>query len=138
MPILLGSVNPPLGFRNIQAADLTDWKPGSSSPHFDQLLQDIAGIVGAKPYQPAPPGKLTPPIRPVRMNRNKFLIGAMVALVLAIIVVLALLSSQGSRVPKTTPGITVGEKVRPVPKDAPREGKTAEPKPSQPEGLKLR
>ena len=31
VPVFLESVKAPLGFRGIQAADLTDWKPGSSS-----------------------------------------------------------------------------------------------------------
>jgi hypothetical protein len=35
VPLLLDPVKPPLGFRGIQAADLTDWKPGQSSPSFD-------------------------------------------------------------------------------------------------------
>ena len=40
VPVLLDPVKPPLGFRGIQAADLTDWKPGQYSPYFDQLIQD--------------------------------------------------------------------------------------------------
>jgi hypothetical protein len=44
-PVLLDSVKPPLGFRGINAADLTDWKPGYSSPRSDLLIQDIARLV---------------------------------------------------------------------------------------------
>lgn len=61
MPILLDPVDPPLGFGSIQAADLTDWKPGYSSPRFDQLTRDIAGVVGGKPRQPPPEEELAPP-----------------------------------------------------------------------------
>ena len=49
VPVPLDSVEPPLGFSGIQADDLTEWKPGYSSPHFDQLIQDIAGVLEAKP-----------------------------------------------------------------------------------------
>jgi len=53
VPVLLEPVRPPLGFRGIQAADLTEWKRGCSSPYFDQLIQDIAGVVGDKPHRPS-------------------------------------------------------------------------------------
>ena len=46
IPVLLDSVEPPLGFRRIHAADLTNWKPRSSSSSFDQLIQVIASVVG--------------------------------------------------------------------------------------------
>ena len=65
IPIFLDSVEPPLGFRGIQAADLTDWRPGSSSYSFDQLIQDIAAVVGGKPHRPTPEGELTPRTQPV-------------------------------------------------------------------------
>ncbi len=60
VPVLLDSVRPPLGFRGIQAADLTAWKRGSSSSLYDQLIQDIAAVVGSKQYQLTPEGQLTP------------------------------------------------------------------------------
>ena len=69
VPVLLDSVKPPLGFRGIQAADLTNWKPGASSPQFDQLIQDIAGVVGGKPHQPAPKELVTPRTEPVATPR---------------------------------------------------------------------
>ena len=46
IPVLLDSLEPPLGFRRIHAADLTNWKPRSSSSSFDQLIQVIASVVG--------------------------------------------------------------------------------------------
>ena len=71
VPVFLDPVRPPLGFRGIQAADLTEWKPGYSSPHFDQLIQDISGVVGGKPPAAAPEQELTlrpqpaAPLRPI-------------------------------------------------------------------------
>src|SRR5262245_36399631 len=41
VPVLLDAVEPPIGFRSIQAGDLVGWTPGRPSPRFDQLIQDI-------------------------------------------------------------------------------------------------
>jgi hypothetical protein len=49
IPILLDSVQPPIGFRSIQAADLTDWQPGCNSPCFEQLLYDLNSVLGTIP-----------------------------------------------------------------------------------------
>jgi len=46
VPVLLDSVQPPIGFRSIQAADLTDWEPGRPSSHFSQLVDDINVVLG--------------------------------------------------------------------------------------------
>lgn len=35
VPVLLDSVEPPIGFRSIQAADLTTWRPELPSPRFE-------------------------------------------------------------------------------------------------------
>ena len=100
VPVRLDAVDPPFGFTSIQAADLTDWKPGDSSSHFDQLIQDMAGVVGGKPHRPTPEEELTARTQPVAIpgavptepgkKRNNFLIGAIIALVLAIVAGLAL------------------------------------------------
>jgi formylglycine-generating enzyme required for sulfatase activity len=67
VPVLFEAVQPPFGFRAIQAANLVDWRPGGSSPAFDGLLRAVQRIVGgqagsgteaeaevAAPPQPAP------------------------------------------------------------------------------------
>jgi hypothetical protein len=45
VPVLLDSIQPPIGFREIQAADLINWQSEHPSPDFDQLLRDIKGIL---------------------------------------------------------------------------------------------
>lgn len=45
VPVLLERVEQPLGFREIQAADLTDWQPGCPSFRFDNLIKDISGLL---------------------------------------------------------------------------------------------
>jgi hypothetical protein len=49
IPVLLEPVDPPIGFRGIQAADLTDWKPDRSTPQFAQLVQDVGSVLEAGP-----------------------------------------------------------------------------------------
>jgi formylglycine-generating enzyme required for sulfatase activity len=48
VPVLLEAVQPPFGFRAIQAANLVDWRPGRSSPAFDSLLRAVQRIVGGQ------------------------------------------------------------------------------------------
>src|SRR5215469_10573326 len=47
VPILLDAVEPPIGFRSIQAADLSTWRPEQPSPSFDQLIRDIRAVIPA-------------------------------------------------------------------------------------------
>jgi hypothetical protein len=56
VPILLDPVEPPIGFRGIQAGDLTAWQPGHPSPHLSQLVQDINAVLGAGPTPPGAEG----------------------------------------------------------------------------------
>ena len=49
IPVLLDAVEPPIGFRSIQAADLTDWQSDRLSPHFEKLLREIGGVLHATP-----------------------------------------------------------------------------------------
>jgi len=70
VPILLDSVKPPLGFRGIQSADLTDWKPGPSSPSFDQLIQDIGGVLGGRPPRPSLEEERTAQARPLALPKE--------------------------------------------------------------------
>jgi formylglycine-generating enzyme required for sulfatase activity len=162
VPVLLDSVRPPLGFRGIQAADLTDWKPGASSAQFDQLIQDIGGVVGGKSHKPAAEEELTPrtqaagapraiptepppheptlpkPELPRRWKKRKiFLTGGMIAIVAVIVAVVALWSSQEPRLPATRPVEPPVAKAPEVPREAQEvpkpEVKPPEPRVSQPE-----
>ena len=50
VPVLIEAVNPPVGFRNIQAADLSEWDGSSNAPGVQQLLGDLESLIG-KPAQ---------------------------------------------------------------------------------------
>ena len=49
VPILLDVVEPPMGFRSIQAADLSDWNPGTDSPRFAKFLDDVQVLLPGSP-----------------------------------------------------------------------------------------
>src|SRR5215467_5811332 len=53
IPVLIEAVNPPVGFRNIQAADLSEWNGSSNASGVQQLLSDLESMIG-KPARKAP------------------------------------------------------------------------------------
>ncbi|MDH3672909.1 MAG: SUMF1/EgtB/PvdO family nonheme iron enzyme [Gammaproteobacteria bacterium] len=46
VPVLIEDVRIPLAFRRIHAENLSDWDGSDSSPEFQKLVEDIAGITG--------------------------------------------------------------------------------------------
>ncbi len=68
VPVLLDAIEPPIGFRGIQAANLTEWQPGRNSPHFEQLLHDIQTVLGAAPRSPTS----EPPYKPTLISSKVF------------------------------------------------------------------
>jgi hypothetical protein len=66
VPVFLDSVLPPIGFRSIQAADLSDWETGRESPAFTQLVRDIDALLGGCADRA---GDAAPRERPVRARR---------------------------------------------------------------------
>jgi formylglycine-generating enzyme required for sulfatase activity len=147
IPVLLDSVEPPLGFRGIQAADLTDWKPGSSSYSFDQLTQDIAGVVGGKPLRATPDEAVTPtkpepykvqprkpePPEPGKKRPN-LLIGAVIGVAIAIFAGWALWSSREPRPLERVVESPVA-KAPEAPTKAPAEEQKPEVKPPEPKAV---
>src|SRR2546425_6582364 len=53
VPVLIESVKPPVGFRAIQAADLSDWDGSSDASGAQQLIADLESLVG-KPEKKTP------------------------------------------------------------------------------------
>ncbi len=69
IPLLLDAVSPPIGFRGIQAADLTGWDGTPASPAFRRLVADMDALVGrpsvaadVRTAPPAPPADPRPPL----------------------------------------------------------------------------
>ncbi|MGB8433611.1 MAG: toll/interleukin-1 receptor domain-containing protein [Burkholderiales bacterium] len=46
VPVLLDTVELPIGFRGVQAGDLREWQPDRPSPQFAQLVRDIGALLG--------------------------------------------------------------------------------------------
>lgn len=68
LPVLIETVNPPVGFRTIQAADLTDWDGVGESLGTRQLIADIELLIG----KPARPGAFgSQPKIPPGQNANQ-------------------------------------------------------------------
>ena len=49
LPILLDRIQPPHGFREIQAADLSSWQPGQASENFGSLVADLRRLLEKRP-----------------------------------------------------------------------------------------
>lgn len=63
IPILIDDVQPPLGFRSIQTANLSGWKGDSSSPQFARVLRDINRFSAVAPEKPTRGPQPTPLVR---------------------------------------------------------------------------
>lgn len=53
VPVLIGAVDPPLGFRQYQAIDLSRWRGGSRVPKLDELLSAIEALSSEAAIEPA-------------------------------------------------------------------------------------
>lgn len=62
LPALIEDVEPPLGFRRLQAARLTDWYHGHDDGDFEELARAIGQIIelSPRPIPPRPPQPLPP------------------------------------------------------------------------------
>lgn len=54
IPVLLESVNPPMGFRQYQNIDLSIWKGRNKPPHFADILASVDGLAGQAQPCPVP------------------------------------------------------------------------------------
>jgi hypothetical protein len=51
VPVLINDLQPPLGFRSIQTADLVDWDGTEPTLAFRRLMTDIAALIGPPPKE---------------------------------------------------------------------------------------
>jgi hypothetical protein len=66
VPVLIENVQPPMGFRSIQAAHLENWDGTESTQAFRRLITDIAAVIRPLPKEaekepPSPPRGLSAP-----------------------------------------------------------------------------
>jgi hypothetical protein len=64
IPVLIEAVRPPAGFREIQAADLTDWDGSREFDGMRMLIADLENFLG----KPARSANAAPPKKPVDQN----------------------------------------------------------------------
>ncbi|WP_316181049.1 TIR domain-containing protein [Bradyrhizobium sp. SZCCHNRI1009] len=66
VPVLIEGVEAPIGFRSLQAADLSDWKAPEPTQAFQRLINDISQLIASPSKMPdeAHAGKPPPPILP--------------------------------------------------------------------------
>jgi hypothetical protein len=60
IPVLIEPVKPPVGFRSIQAADLTDWDGSKESLGARQLIADLESLFGKSPPRKLPGAEKAP------------------------------------------------------------------------------
>ena len=94
VPVLIETVQPPVGFRELQAADLTRWDGSSTFAPLQELLVDIENMLGKSPASV----RASPTIDVVRPSakRRRLMFGALLA-VLAISVTGGLFEVVGMR-----------------------------------------
>jgi hypothetical protein len=121
VPAFLDPVDPPLAFRLLHAADLSDWQPGSPHAELDTLTGRVAEMLappGEGVQPPAPPLPHPPfPVAPRRRFRRPWLIGGVAVLLIAGAMYTAY--SIGSGEPQATSdsqtpaGVPTGERTAP-------------------------
>lgn len=64
VPVLIGKLDPPLGFRQYQTCDLSQWKGRTSSAAFQNMLRAIAALGGSPAQIPVTADRMQAPRRP--------------------------------------------------------------------------
>jgi hypothetical protein len=66
IPVRIDNIQPPIGFRGIQTADLVNWNATEPTPAFSRLTADIAMLIGSTPMKepPWPAATKEPPSSP--------------------------------------------------------------------------
>src|SRR5262245_15096300 len=60
VPVVIDNVDPPMGFRAIQAADLVGWDGASTTAGFEQLVADLSPLLGSQADGRATTGSRAP------------------------------------------------------------------------------
>jgi TIR domain-containing protein/Big-like domain-containing protein len=59
VPVLIERVEPPIGFRGIQAADLADWNGSTDDPAAQQFIADVRSVLGVGRETSVPPSEFS-------------------------------------------------------------------------------
>jgi hypothetical protein len=87
VPVLIEPVRPPIGFRSVQACDLSGWDGNPKAADFVSLTEAISALAGPPQPVPAPPSESPPlsdsPRRGLRYAWGAGIVMAALALVVA-------------------------------------------------------
>ncbi|HWP08846.1 MAG TPA: toll/interleukin-1 receptor domain-containing protein [Polyangiaceae bacterium] len=112
VPILLDRVMPPLGFRQIQAADFSAWNGEEDAPMLEQLLADLGTPPGkAEAKLPTTTVSMAPAFtrsKPADEPRKFPVLPAALAAGAAALIALLLVLTHGATTPRRTPGPKLG------------------------------
>lgn len=88
LPVLIDGVEPPLGFRSLHAANLTDWDGTDDDPEFTQLTAAISSLLqgGGKADKPLPVSRVPRHRSPWRSRKTAW--GALFAVLASLVVYL--------------------------------------------------
>jgi hypothetical protein len=72
-PVMLDEVKIPLGFRHLQAANLTNWQIGQEHAEFEGLLESIRNVMGSSAGVPSPRPAAQPKVsaQPLRVSAEE-------------------------------------------------------------------
>ena len=90
VPVLLDGANPPMGFRQIQAVDLSDWTGSADHPGLRDLIAAISDILGEYVPTKVPPNKNGTP------KRTLLITGGIAVVATAIVIGIAIQSQERS------------------------------------------
>jgi hypothetical protein len=105
VPATIESATVPLGFRRIQAADLTGWKGEASHPEFRKLSEAIEGCLGQRPRAEKAPEVHQAPL--VVLAKPKFSPLLAIGLILVAFVMLSARLRRRPPLPPKSPVHTV-------------------------------
>jgi hypothetical protein len=71
-PVRIDNIQPPIGFRGFQTADLVNWKPNVPSEQFDTLIADIAALIGPPPATGPIPRPTVTAITPTKRETPQY------------------------------------------------------------------
>ena len=117
VPVLIEQVRPPMGFRSVQACDLSDWAGDPAAAEFVALMRAISTLVGPPQGGPEQSSTPLPPAEPPRRGVRRYAWGVAVVMTASVLAV-AGMWRWGSPAPTPVP-LPVSIVVEPAPRVEP-------------------
>jgi hypothetical protein len=95
LPVLIEHVTPPIQFKRIQAANLSDWRGDENDPEVRGLLAAVQHLLGRPPTAVATPGTARP--APAGLGGTVRIVAWSVAVTLGVVAVVLLYRGRGAQ-----------------------------------------